>query len=119
MTEPTGLDVELLRQELLATRLPQHEHGGYEVTATDAFLTSLIDRVASLMEQNAALNRTVDRITGERDSANDDLEAARRTVEELEVKLRSAPPAAPPPASASGLPTAPATTSPTRDTPAT
>ena len=119
MSEASELDVEMLRQELLATRLPQHEHGGYEVTATDAFLTSLIDRVASLVEQNSALNRTIDRLSRDRTEASDALEDAKATIERLEAEVRTRTPhptealdpAPPPPAP--GLPTAPLTPRPT------
>lgn len=114
MSEPSELDVELLRQELLATRLPQHEHGGYEVTATDAFLNSLIDRVASLVDQNSALNRTIDRLVGERKDAEAALDDAKTTIERLEADLRTRPvppvdDPVPTPTSPTGLPTAPVT----------
>jgi len=113
VSEASELDVEMLRQELLATRLPQHEHGGYEVTATDAFLTSLIDRVASLVEQNSALNRTIDRLSRDRTEATDALEDAKATIERLEAEVRprtphpteALDPGTPPPARS--LPTSP------------
>lgn len=46
---------EALRANLMSTRIPQHEGGGYEVTAADAFMVSLIDRCIAMAQQNAAL----------------------------------------------------------------
>ncbi len=46
---------EALRVSLMSTQIPQHEGGGYEVTAADAFIVSLIDRCTAMAQQNAAL----------------------------------------------------------------
>lgn len=46
---------EALRVSLMSTQIPQHEGGGYEVTAADAFIVSLIDRCTAMAKQNAAL----------------------------------------------------------------
>ena len=39
----------------MSTQIPQHEGGGYEVTAADAFIVSLIDRITAQAQQNTAL----------------------------------------------------------------
>ncbi len=44
-----------LRATLMSTQIPQHEGGGYEVTAADAFIVSLIDRITAQAQQNTAL----------------------------------------------------------------
>ncbi len=46
---------EAMRASLMSTQIPQHEGGGYEVTAADAFIVSLIDRCTAMAQQNAAL----------------------------------------------------------------
>ncbi len=48
-------NADALRASLMSTQIPQHEGGGYEVTAADAFIVSLIDRCTAMAKQNAAL----------------------------------------------------------------
>lgn len=48
-------DPEAMRASLMSTQIPQHEGGGYEVTAADTFIVSLIDRCTAMAQQNAAL----------------------------------------------------------------
>lgn len=52
---------EALRASLMSTQIPQHEGGGYEVTAADAFIVSLIDRCTAMAQQNAALEQRLAR----------------------------------------------------------
>ena len=51
---------EAMRAALLSTRIPQHEGGGYEVAAADAFMVSLIDRITAQAQANAALQGRLD-----------------------------------------------------------
>lgn len=57
-----SVDIEAMRAGLLATRIPQHEGGGYEVAAADAFMVSLIDRITAQAQANAALQDRLDTV---------------------------------------------------------
>lgn len=63
---------EALHASLMSTQIPQHEGGGYEVTAADAFIVSLIDRCTAMVQQNAALEERLARQTVPKPVSSDD-----------------------------------------------